>query len=58
MSAGAYVSNSFTYLNLGCHMMFVLKNRIKAQSINDSKGIFLSYLGVKILCDILLAVFN
>ncbi len=40
MSAGVYLSNSFTYINLGCHMMFVLKNRIKAQNINDTKGTF------------------
>ena len=38
MSNGTYLSSAFTYLNLGCHMLFVLKNRLKAQSIPEDKS--------------------
>jgi len=38
MSNGTYLSSTFTYLNLGCHMLFVLKNRLKAQGIPLEKS--------------------
>jgi len=37
--SGSYLSSGFLYLNLGCHMMFVLKNRLKAQGIPEDKCI-------------------
>jgi hypothetical protein len=38
MPAGQYIASGFMYINLGCHMMFVLKNRLKAQGIPVEKG--------------------
>ena len=38
MSDGYYYSSGFLYLNAGCHMMFVLKNRLKAQNIQVEKS--------------------
>lgn len=38
MPAGQYLATGFMYLNLGCHMMFVLKNRLKAQGIPADKS--------------------
>ena len=32
------MATGFMYLNLGCHMMFVLKNRLKAQGIPADKS--------------------
>jgi len=39
MPAGSYLSSSFLYVNLGCHMMFILKNRLQAQGIPAEKGL-------------------
>jgi hypothetical protein len=39
MSNGTYLSSIFLYANMGSHMMFVLKNRLKAQGIPEDKSI-------------------
>jgi hypothetical protein len=39
MPAGSYLSSSFLYVNLGCHMMFILKNRLHAQGIPSEKSL-------------------
>lgn len=38
MPCGQYLASGFLYINLGCHMMFVLKNRLKAQGIPMDKS--------------------
>ena len=38
MSSGSYLTGGFTYVNLGCHMIFVLKNRLKAQTVSGGKS--------------------
>lgn len=58
MPAGQYLATGFMYLNVGCHMMFVLKNRLKAQGISQDKSIFRHYVAVKIIEDLVEAIFK
>jgi len=34
MSIGAYLATGFMYINMGAHMIFILKNRLQAQGLD------------------------
>lgn len=58
MSSGSYLAAPFLYLNLGSHMLEVLKNRLKAQMIPPEKGTTTRYSAGRIIADIVNGIFK
>lgn len=58
MSSGAYLATGFMYINMGSHMIFILKNRLEAQGIADDKSTFKINLVSKILCNLINSIFK
>jgi hypothetical protein len=38
MSSGFYLVSAFMHINMGCEVMFVLSNRMKAQNVDMNTG--------------------
>lgn len=58
MSTGTYLTSSFLYINLGSHMMFILKNRLQAQNISPDKSTYIFYSALKIINELISAIFK
>lgn len=55
MSSGFYLVSGFMHINMGCEVMFVLANRMKAQNVDMNTGKLLSivsWIQDSLRCDI------